>query len=60
MENGIEVHLCDHASLIEAALLRDDFEALGQRFSFNPSMGFHHTDNGIDAFEAPPSALASE
>ncbi len=48
-EDGIDIHLLQYLTAIIDALARDHAQPFDQRLGFPAAVGFHDTDNGIDA-----------
>ena len=49
-QQGIEVHLLQHAPLVLDTLTRNDLKAVEQRFGFLPSVGLDDPDDNVGAF----------
>ena len=50
-QDGVEIHFRQDVALVEEALARDGFEALGQEFGFEAAVGLDDANDHIDAFE---------
>src|SRR5579864_8002795 len=57
LKYGVEIHLCQHVSLVRQAALGDFFKAFGEQIGFDPAMRFDNADHGVHSVESALTAL---
>ena len=57
LQNGVQVHLRQHAALVGKAPLGDRLDAFGEKIGLDPTVGFDHADHGVDAIQPAAADL---